>query len=138
MPEQTELISEIPFSGRAGEDEWRSGFTEKHDVSDTLLDLIAARFRLLGEPLRLKILAALSSGERSVSDLVTLTGASQPNVSKHLNALSHGGLVRRRKMGTSIYYAIADVTVLSLCDIVCASTKQRLAEQARELGLQVQ
>lgn len=103
---------------------------------DSLLDLIAARFRLLGEPLRLKLLAALASGERNVGELVTLTGAGQPNVSKHLSALTQSGLVRRHKVGTSIYYAVADPTVLTLCDVVCTGIQQRFAAQVRMLGLQ--
>ncbi len=112
---------------------WRK--PDEHGFPDPLLDEIAARFRLLGEPLRLKLLAALSSGERSVGDLVSLTGANQPNVSKHLAALAQGGLVSRRKAGTTIYYALADVRILVLCDAVCATVQDRFAAQARLLGL---
>jgi DNA-binding transcriptional ArsR family regulator len=85
--------------------------------------------------LRLKVLATLASGERSVGELVELTGANQPNVSKHLAALAAGGLVQRRKSGTTIYYALADDNVLAVCDAVCAGVQQRFAEQARALGL---
>ncbi|RAQ97233.1 ArsR/SmtB family transcription factor [Thermogemmatispora tikiterensis] len=102
---------------------------------DPLLELIAARFRLLGEPLRLKLLAALTGGERSVGELVALTGASQPNVSKHLAALMQGGLVKRRKAGTSIYYTLADPSVLTLCDIVCAGVQERFTTLAQTLQL---
>jgi DNA-binding transcriptional ArsR family regulator len=112
---------------------WRQ--SGEHGFADSLLDLIAERFRLLGEPLRLKILASLSQGERSVGDLVKLTGASQPNCSKHLQALAQGGLVRRRKVGTSILYAIADPGVFSLCDSVCSGLQERFAAQAHSLGL---
>ncbi len=98
---------------------------------DPLLDLIAERFRLLGEPVRLKLLAILGQGERSVSELVTLTGASQPNISKHLHALAHGGLVQRRKVGTSIIYTVADPSIRTLCSIVCAGVQERLHAQAR-------
>lgn len=107
---------------------------EEHGFADPLLDLIATRFRLLGEPVRLKILAALATGERSAGELVALTGAGQPNVSKHLAVLAQGGLVKRRKMGTSIYYAVADPTVYTLCDVVCAGVQQRVADDARALG----
>lgn len=103
-------------------------------LPDPLLALIAARFRLLGEPVRLKLLALLEGGERSVGELVALTGAGQPNISKHLAALADGGLVRRRKAGTTTYYAIADTTALGLCDIVCSGLQERLREQARALG----
>jgi DNA-binding transcriptional ArsR family regulator len=115
-------------------DTWRER-REEHGYPDPLLDEIAARFRLLGEPLRLKLLAALSQGEQSVGALVTLTGANQPNVSKHLAALTHGGLVARRKAGTTIYYTLADPSVLTLCDAVCAGIQQRYAAQVRALGL---
>lgn len=98
---------------------------------DPLLDLIAERFRLLGEPLRLKLLATLEAGERSVGELVALTGAGQPNVSKHLNALAQGGLVQRRKVGTSIFYTVADPAIFTLCNVVCAGVQDRLQSQAR-------
>ena len=108
---------------------------EEHGFPDPLLDLIASRFRLLSEPLRLKLLAALADGERSVGELATLTGAGQPNVSKHLAILAQGGLVRRRKAGTTTYYAIADATAFSLCDAVCAGLQAHFAAQADILGL---
>ncbi len=110
----------------------------EHGFPDPLLDLIAERFRLLGDPLRLKLLAALSQKEHSVGELVALTGAGQPNVSKHLNGLAQGGVVRRRKAGTSIYYSIADPSVLTLCNVVCAGVQDRLYAQARALGLATQ
>lgn len=114
---------------------WYDTPHSEQGMSEALLEHIAARFRLLGEPLRLKLLAALASGERSAGELATLVGASQPNVSKHLTALTHGGIVSRRKVGTSIYYSIADESVLALCDVVCASVRRQFAEQIRELGM---
>jgi ArsR family transcriptional regulator len=116
---------------------WRE-HREKHGYPVPLLDEIAARFRLLGEPLRLKLLAALAEGEQSVGALVSLSGANQPNVSKHLAALVQGGLVVRRKAGTTSYYGLADQNVLTLCDAVCAGIQQRYATQARALGLGAQ
>lgn len=113
---------------------WRQN-RDDHGYPDPLLELIAARFRLLGEPLRLKLVAALATGERSVGELVALTGANQPNVSKHLAVLAQGGLVSRRKAGTSIYYTLADPSVLALCDAVCSGVQQRFAAQARALGM---
>lgn len=112
---------------------WRQPEGE-HNFPDPLLERIAARFRLLGDPLRLKLLALLASRERSVGELVELTGAGQPNVSKHLAALTDGGLVRRRKQGTSTRYTIADPLVLTLCDIVCGGLYQQFVQQAHQLG----
>ncbi|HUY79645.1 MAG TPA: metalloregulator ArsR/SmtB family transcription factor [Ktedonobacterales bacterium] len=102
-------------------------------MDDALVLLIAARFRLLGEPVRLKLLAALGDEERSVGELVALTHSSQPNISKHLAALAQGGVVRRRKVGVTTLYALADPTISALCDTVCAGLQRRLAEQARVL-----
>jgi DNA-binding transcriptional ArsR family regulator len=113
---------------------WHMRDEEQH-FPDALLDLIAARFRLLGEPLRLKLLAALSTGERNVSELVELTGAGQANISKHLAILAQGGLVSRRKEGTSTYYSVADQTIITLCNVVCASIQEDFIDQARSLGL---
>ena len=53
-------------------------------MTDEALDLIAARFRVLGESNRLKLIRALESGERSVSELMLATGLSQANTSRHL------------------------------------------------------
>jgi DNA-binding transcriptional ArsR family regulator len=113
---------------------WHMRDEEQH-FPDSLIDLIAARFRLLGEPLRLKLLAALATGERNVSELVELTGAGQANISKHLAILAQGGLVSRRKEGTSTYYSVADQTIITLCNVVCASIQEDFIDQARSLGL---
>ena len=96
--------------------------------SDKMLELIARRFRLLGEPYRLRILHVLESQEKTVGDIVALLEGNQPNISKHLQMLHDGGLVSRRREGTSIYYGIADPMVIQLCNLVCRSA----AEKARE------
>ena len=83
------------------------------------IDLAAERFRVLGEPARLGILQALRQGERCVSDLEADTGLNQANLSRHLQLLSATGMVRRRKDGLFVYYALADATVMKLCEIMC-------------------
>jgi len=113
---------------------WRD-HDSTHGFADPLIEQIALRFRLLGEPLRLKLVAALAGGEQSVGDLVELTGAGQPNVSKHLAALAQGGLVRRRKLGLVALYSIADPLVLRLCDVLCAGVQEGVARQALALGV---
>ena len=55
------------------------------------LDRMAARFKLLGEPMRLKILQAVCREPRSVNDIVAATGSTQANVSKHLASPAAGG-----------------------------------------------
>lgn len=112
-----------------------AGILQPSELTDAMMDLIAARFRLLGEPLRLKLLIALESGERSVGELVALTGAGQANVSKHLAALTQAGALHRRKAGVTVYYAIADDTIFTLCSVVCSGLQDRITAQARELGI---
>lgn len=115
---------------------WRRMPVE-HGFADPLIEAIASRFRLLGEPLRLKLLAALAGGELSVSELVELTGAGQPNVSKHLAALAQGGLITRRKSGAVALYSISDPFVLRLCDVVCAGVQENVSRQAQAFGVEV-
>ena len=90
------------------------------DLPRAALELVAARFRALGEPLRLRILQVLAQGASRVSALVRVGGSTQPNVSKHLRILQEVGLVDRRAQGSVVNYSIADASVLELCDIVCA------------------
>lgn len=93
----------------------------KLPLTEGLIDLAAHRFRLLGEPMRLRILQALEAGERSVTDLTRVVSSNQPNVSRHLQALHEGGIVKRRRDGNTIYYAIADPVVFQICELVCRS-----------------
>ncbi len=96
--------------------------SEQHlPMSDRALELIAHRFKLLAEPMRLRLLQLLMSGEKSVTELVSAAQTTQANVSKHLGILADGGLVARRKAGVSTYYRIADPSLMTLCDLVCTS-----------------
>lgn len=89
--------------------------------SDEMLELIARRFRMLGEMQRLRILQVLESGEHTVGDVVKKLDGNQPNISKHLQALYDAGMVSRKRDGNSICYAISDPVVFKLCDLVCRS-----------------
>ena len=89
------------------------------ELSPEALELIAARFRLLSEPMRLRILAALGDREMTVGELVEALGAGQPNISKHLALMLDAGVLRRRKEGLSAYYSIGDATVYRLCKLGC-------------------
>jgi DNA-binding transcriptional ArsR family regulator len=91
-----------------------------------MIELIARRFRMLGEPQRLRILQVLQQKERTVGEIVEVLAGNQPNISKHLQSLYAAGLVGRRREGNSIYYSVADL-VAKLCDLVCRSA----AEEAR-------
>jgi DNA-binding transcriptional ArsR family regulator len=102
-------------------------------LSDRMIALIARRFRALSEPLRLRLLQALESGEAPVNALAETVRSTQSNVSRHLGALHDAGLVTRRREGTAVYYSISDPMVFELCALVCRSA----AEEARELAKEV-
>jgi DNA-binding transcriptional ArsR family regulator len=95
-------------------------------LPDDLAELIARRFRVLGEPMRIKLLERLREGEASVNELSEAVEASQQNVSKHLALLAEVGILGRRKEGTYVYYRIVDDGVFALCDQVCGSVQQQL------------
>jgi DNA-binding transcriptional ArsR family regulator len=101
------------------------------------LDLVAARFRAMGEPLRLRLLQQLETGPRTVSALAQSVLSTQPNVSKHLKVLQDAGLVSRRQQGTSVYYSIADEMVFELCDMICNRLRDRLEAQMGALTARV-
>src|SRR5262249_24524642 len=93
-----------------------------------LLERIAERFRILGEPMRIRLLEAMRDGEASVKELQEATGASQQNVSQHLGVLLRAGIVGRRKQGNFSLYRITDPVVFSLCDEVCGGLQRQLDE----------
>ncbi len=105
----------------------------KRDLSEAALQMIAERFKVLAEPMRLKILHALWDGELTVGEVIGAVSGLQANVSKHLGVLLQAGLVTRRKEGLRVFYRIADATVFDLCHVVCESLHDRLASQIGEI-----
>lgn len=91
---------------------------KKRRLSDAELEGIAAQFRLLGEPMRLKILQAVCAAPLPVNDIVAAVDATQANVSKHLALLAAAGILTRRKEGQCVYYGLQDELTLKLCELV--------------------
>jgi DNA-binding transcriptional ArsR family regulator len=100
--------------------------TTPHPLPEQLVDLIAQRFRVLGEPMRIRLLDRLREGDASVGELREALGASQQNVSKHLGILHSAGMVSRTKHGTRTLYGISDPGVFELCDHVCGGVRRQL------------
>ena len=100
-------------------------------LTDSALELIAARFRILGEPSRLKLLMTLQDGEKTVSELIETTGATQTNVSRQLGILTTAGLLARRKNGLNVLYRIIDPGLFDLCGHVCKSLQARAEAQSQ-------
>jgi DNA-binding transcriptional ArsR family regulator len=99
-----------------------------HPLPEPLVELIAARFRVLAEPMRIKLLDRLRDGDATVVELQQALGASQQNVSKHLGVLLNAGMVARTKQGTSSLFSIADPSVFELCDRVCGELRRQISE----------
>lgn len=102
--------------------------TLPHPLPPQLIERIAERFRVLGEPMRIRLLEALRDGEATVGELQEATGASQQNVSKHLGVLLRAGIVGKRRQGNFAVYSIADPVVFSLCEEVCGGMRREVDE----------
>jgi ArsR family transcriptional regulator len=103
-------------------------------LTDKALELIAAKFRAMSEPLRLRLLNSLMAGELSVSQLVAASGSGQANVSKHLSILKSVGMVATRRDGLLTLYRIDDPAVYQLCAIMCARLKSEHEALGAALG----
>ena len=66
-----------------------------HPLPEALVELIAQRFRVIAEPMRIRLLDALRDGPLTVNQLTEMLGASQQNVSKHIGVLAQAGIVGR-------------------------------------------
>ena len=94
-------------------------------LTEDELDHLAGRFKLLGEPMRLKILQSVCHEPRTVNNIVTATGSTQANVSKHLALLAAAGILKREKDGQCVYYGMEDKLVVRLCELVRAQIVEK-------------
>jgi DNA-binding transcriptional ArsR family regulator len=99
-----------------------------HPLPEPLVELVAQRFRVLGEPMRIRLLDRLREGDATVGELQEALAASQQNVSKHLGILHAAGMVDRTKQGNRVSYSISDPSVFELCDQVCGGVRRQLHE----------
>lgn len=99
------------------------------DMNDFEITAAAHRFALLADPTRLRILhTVMTRGEISVGAIAEASGASRFNTSAHLSRLAEGGLVARRREGSTVYYRVADDSLPRICDFVCESLRLRARE----------
>jgi DNA-binding transcriptional ArsR family regulator len=85
-----------------------------HVRSDPVYVLKAQLFRVLGHPVRIRILELLLGGERTVGDLQAALSLDSSGTSQHLAALRAQGVLERRRAGSSVYYRIRDPRVSQL------------------------
>jgi DNA-binding transcriptional ArsR family regulator len=104
-----------------------------HPLPEPLVELIAQRFRVIGEPMRIRLLDALREGPMTINELGAALGASQQNVSKHIAVLAQAGIVAREKDGNRVRCSIADESIFELCELVCGELRRQVTELDRLL-----
>ncbi|MBC7514967.1 MAG: helix-turn-helix transcriptional regulator [Alkalinema sp. FL-bin-369] len=103
---------------------------ELNPDDQAVVEQVANYFRVLGEPMRLKLLNVLREGERCVQDLVDESETSQANVSKHLKVMLQAGILAKRNQGTQAFYRVTDDLIFELCNLVCDRLATRIEQQA--------
>ena len=88
---------------------------------------LADTFRVLGDPTRVRILDALASGELCVCDIASLVGISESAVSHQLRLLRSMRLVRPRRAGRLVYYAVDDHHILALLNQAMTHVEEQLS-----------
>jgi DNA-binding transcriptional ArsR family regulator len=97
-------------------------------LTENMVEEAAHRFALLGDPTRLRILhTVMERGELSVGAVAEAAGTSRFNASAHLNRLAVGGLVARRREGSTVFYRVDDEFLPHICDSMCESLRRRAA-----------
>ena len=104
---------------------------------DVQLDMIARRFKIFSEPMRLRLIYALRDKELPLQKLIKLTKGNRANISKHLAILLEAGIVRRQRKGITMLYSLADHTVFKLSEVALQSLHGRLDNQAEAIGAQL-
>jgi DNA-binding transcriptional ArsR family regulator len=119
------------WAAAGGQFSYSAGMTPRAPLSDRARELMAARFRALGEPMRLKILERLFRSPASVGEILETVGGTQANVSKHLGVLRAGRLVGGRKDGNRTVYSISDPALERICAVVCEAVSREARAEAK-------
>ncbi len=102
--------------------------TPRLPIDDRALDHAARVIKILGHPIRLRLLEALEAGERHVAELQDVTGVGQAIVSQQLGILRSHGVVDARREGARVYYRIVEPRVIKILDCIRECDLPELAE----------
>ena len=104
----------------------------KRPIPEPLAELIATRLRVLGQPLRLRLLDLVDlHPDATVQELADMLATTQQNISQHLGILFRAGALGRRREGTHVHYFLEDQHILPLLEDAAASINHQLAELSR-------
>ena len=95
---------------------------------------IARRLKAMADPTRLHLLHLLAEGELCVGDLAALVGGTTANVSKHLAVLRAEGLVRPRREGMNVFYAMEDDAALEVCRLMQGCVERQASRAIAEVA----
>jgi len=87
--------------------------------------------KTFANPTRIEILYNLRDGEKSVGELVLLTGISRTNISQQLAILRQKGVVETRREGTKIYYRVSNSKIIRACELMREALLEQLSENER-------
>lgn len=91
-------------------------------------------FRVLGHPVRVRILELLRDGERTVGDLQLQLQMDSSGTSQHLGALRKQGILDSRREGTSVYYSVRDPRIFQLLEVARQILNTSLSQSQAVLG----
>ena len=106
----------------------RGSFMSRSEL-DQVFGTASAYFAVMSHVERLKILHAICSQDKPVTDIVAEVGAARPVVLRHLAAMRRHGVVEKRKASGQDVYGVADTTMVELCRTLCRQMGARLARR---------
>ena len=89
---------------------------------------VADRLKVLGQPVRLRLIEQLQTGPSTPQELSDVLGLSQQNVSKHLLSLYRAGFVSRRPEGANVIYSLVDGSAVAVLQMTLDAVRQHLRE----------
>lgn len=88
--------------------------------------LRAEILKAIGQPTRLKIIDFLRDGERCVCEIFPAISEEQSNTSRHLNLMVSVGILKRRKEGVKIFYAVKHPEIFEIVDLATLIMTQEI------------
>jgi ArsR family transcriptional regulator len=104
----------------------------------TLFELQSEVCKTLASPKRLEILNALKEGEKTVTELVEILGVPKANVSQHLAVKRHKGILKTRREGVNIYYAVSNAKVIQACILMREVLTEQMQEKSKLIDIVAQ
>lgn len=103
--------------------------------SEEIVYKIKADFlKVLGHPVRLKIIEALKKEEKSVGALVRQLSISQSSLSRHLSALREAGILVSRQQKTTVYYALRDHDIFQVLRPIALLLRKKFRDSEKLLN----